>query len=386
MSGGSVGVGFIGTGMISNTYLENLTSFPDVRVVLLGDLNTELAAARAAQHGVAASGGPDDVLSHPDVELVVNLTIPAAHVPVSSAAIAAGKHVWSEKPIGVDRESARGLLAQADAAGLRVGIAPDTVLGPGLQTARRAILRGDIGVPLSAQTTMQYIGPDIFHPAPEFLFARGAGPLFDMGPYYLTALVHLLGPLARVAAVATKGRATRRIQVGDRAGTEFPVEVPTLVQAIAQFEGGATSQSVLSFDSPLARTGVVEITGTEGTLVVPDPNTFGGEVRITRAAPLKRMSAEPEWHPVPSVGIEAGRGLGVLDMARAIRAGVPHIATGELGYHVLDALVAIEESAASGRFVEVGSTVGDIPLVPDDRDPFEATLDPGAVRQAGAAS
>ena len=371
---GPVGVGFIGTGMISNTYLENLTSFPDVRVVILGDLNTTLAAARAEEHGIPESGTPDDVLAHPDVEIVVNLTIPAAHVPVSSAAITAGKSVWSEKPIGIDRQSALGLLAQADAAGLRVGIAPDTVLGPGLQTARRAILRGDIGVPLSAQTTMQYIGPDIFHPAPEFLFARGAGPLFDMGPYYLTALVNLFGPLARVAAVGNKGRATRTIQVGDRAGTEFAVEVPTLVQTIAQFEQGATSQSVFSFDSPLARTGVIEITGTEGTLVVPDPNTFGGEVRITRAATLEQMGSEPEWHAVPSIGIEAGRGLGVLDMARAIRAGVPHIATGELGYHVLDALVAIEESTASGRFIEIESTVGDIPLVPEDRDPREATL------------
>ncbi len=374
MTTGPVGVGFIGTGMISNTYLENLTSFPDVRVVILGDLNTTLAAARAEEHGIPESGTPDDVLAHPDVEIVVNLTIPAAHVPVSSAAITAGKHVWSEKPIGIDRQSAQGLLAQADAAGLRVGIAPDTVLGPGLQTARRAILRGDIGVPLSAQTTMQYIGPDIFHPAPEFLFARGAGPLFDMGPYYLTALVNLFGPLARVAAVGNKGRATRTIQVGDRAGTEFAVEVPTLVQTIAQFEQGATSQSVFSFDSPLARTGVIEITGTEGTLVVPDPNTFGGEVRITRAATLEQMGAEPAWHTVPSIGIEAGRGLGVLDMARAIRGGGPHIATGELGYHVLDALVAIEESAASGRFIEVESTVGDIPLVPEDRDPREATL------------
>jgi predicted dehydrogenase len=374
MTGGPVGVGFVGAGMISDTYLENLTSFPDVRVVIIGDLDTARAAAQAEKHGVAESGNPDDVLAHPEVELVVNLTIPAAHVPVSSAAIAAGRHVWSEKPIGIDRLEAGKLLEQAEAAGLRVGIAPDTVLGPGLQTARRAIVRGDIGVPLSAQTTMQYIGPDIFHPNPEFLFSRGAGPLIDMGPYYITALVNVFGPIARVAAVGGAGRATRTVQVGERAGTSFPVEVPTLVQAIAQFEQGATSQSVFSFDSPLARMGVVEVTGTEGTIAIPDPNTFGGEVRITRASTPESIMSEPEWHTVPSVGVEAGRGLGVLDMARAIRSGAPHIATGELGYHVLDTLTAIEESVASGLFVEVESTVGDIPLVPEDRDPFAATL------------
>ncbi len=369
-----VGVGFIGTGMISDTYLENLASFPDVRVVILGDLDVARAASQAAKHGVPESGNPDDVLAHPDVEIVVNLTIPAAHIPVSSAVIAAGKHVWSEKPIGIDRLGAQEMLAQAEAAGLRVGIAPDTVLGPGLQTARRAIERGDIGVPLSAQTSMQYIGPDVFHPNPEFLFARGGGPVFDMGPYYLTALVNLFGPVARVAAVGLQGRATRTVQVGERAGTEFAVEVPTLVQAIAQFERGATSQSVFSFDSPLGRSGLVEITGTEGTLVVPDPNTFGGEVTITRGSASGGSRAEAIWETVAPIGVESGRGLGVLDMARAIRSGAPHIATGEVGYHVLDTMISIDESVASGQFVEVQSTVGEIPLVPEDRNPFEATL------------
>ena len=212
------------------------------------------------------------MLSHPDVELVVNLTIPAVHAQVSSQAIAAGKHVWSEKPISVDRESGRALLDQADKAGVLLGVAPDTVLGPGIQSARQAIARGDIGEPLSAQTVMQYPGPDIFHPNPEFLFSRGAGPLFDIGPYYLTTLVHIFGPFAMVAAVGSKGRATRTVQVGDRKGTAFPVEVPTHVSVIAQFASGGVSQSVFSFESPLARMGVVEVTGTEGTLLVPDPN------------------------------------------------------------------------------------------------------------------
>ncbi|MFT4214122.1 MAG: Gfo/Idh/MocA family oxidoreductase [Microbacterium sp.] len=374
MSTAPLGVGVIGTGMISSKYLDNLSAFPDVTVIALGDLDADRAAAQAEKYGVSVSGLPEDVLTHPEVELVVNLTVPVAHVPVSMAAIEAGKHVWSEKPIGVNREEACALLAAAEAADLRLGIAPDTVLGPGLQTALRALRRGDIGVPLSAQTSMQYAGPDLFHPNPEFLFSHGAGPVVDMGPYYISALVNLFGPVARVAAVGLKGRERRRVRVGDRAGDEFPVEVPTHVQAIAQFERGMTSQSVFSFDSQLTRSGVLEVTGTEGTLVIPDPNRFSGAVRIARVATAYEDIDTPRWERVAPVGVEAGRGLGVLDMARAIRAERPHIATGELGYHIFDTLTAIEESVQLGRFVEIESTVAEVPLVPEDRDPFASTL------------
>jgi predicted dehydrogenase len=371
---GPVGVGFIGTGMISDTYLENLTSFPDVRVVILGDLDQARARAQAEKYNVPEWGSSDNVLTHPDVEIIVNLTIPAVHAQVSGEAIAAGKHVWSEKPISVDRASGRALLEQAESAGLLVGVAPDTVLGQGVQTARRAIAHGDIGVPMSAQTIMQYAGPELFHPNPEFLFAKGAGPLFDIGPYYITTLVHIFGPVATVAAVGSRDRATRTVQVGDRLGTEFPVDVPTHVSAIAQFAGGGVSQSVFSFQSPLAKMGVVEITGTEGTLIVPDPNRFTGEVKITRAPGLAAIGQEPEWEIVPVTGALAGRGLGVLDMARAIRSKTQHLATGELGYHVLDILVSIDEAIESRSTIEVGSTVGTIPLLSEDWDPLEATL------------
>jgi predicted dehydrogenase len=375
MSGaGPVGVGFIGTGMISDTYAENLTGFPDVRVVILGDLDEQRARAQAEKHRVPEWGSPDDVLAHPEVEIVVNLTIPAVHAQVASQAIAAGKHVWSEKPISIDRASGAGLLEQATAASLMIGVAPDTVLGPGVQTARRAIARGDIGVPLAAQTVMQYPGPDIFHPNPEFLFAHGAGPLFDVGPYYITTLVHIFGPCASVAAVGAKGRATRTVQVGDRAGTTFPVEVPTHVSAVARFAGGGVGQSLFSFDSALARHGVVEITGTEGTLVVPDPNLFTGEVKITRAAPFAAWGQDPDWEIVPLTGALAGRGTGVLDLARAIRTGSRPLASGALGYHVLDIMVAIDEAVASGQAVEITSTVDPVPLVAEDWDPFAATL------------
>ena len=371
---GPVGVGFIGTGMISNTYLENLARFPDVDVIILGDLDVDLAKARAEQHGVRQWGTADDVLDHPEVEVVVNLTIPAVHAEVASKAVAAGKNVWTEKPISVDRQSGLDLLAQADLAGLLVGIAPDTVLGPGMQTARRAISRGDIGEPLSAQTVMQYIGPDTFHPNPEFLFSRGAGPVFDIGPYYLTALVHLFGSVQSVAAVGSRSRATRTIQAGDRAGATFDVQVPTHVSAIAKFVDGGVSQSVFSFDSPLTRMGYVEVTGTEGTMIIPDPNLFTGDVKITRAPAFAAIGEDPRWESVPVTGAYAERGLGVLDLARASRTGGRPLASGELGFHVLDTLVAIDEAITEDRVVPVHSRVDRVPLVADDHDPFAATL------------
>jgi predicted dehydrogenase len=371
---GPMGVGFIGTGMISNTYLENLTRFPDINVVILGDLDQERARSQAKTYGVPQWGGADDVLDHPDVEIVVNLTVPAAHADVASRAISAGKHVWSEKPISVDRASGRALLEQAEAAGLLIGVAPDTVLGPGVQTARRAIARGDIGEPLSAHTIMQYVGPDIFHPSPEFLFAKGAGPLFDMGPYYLTTLIHVFGAVQSVAAVGSRGRETRVIQAGDRIGTVFDVEVLTHVSMIAKYVDGGVSQSVFSFDSPLTRMGVVEITGTEGTLVMPDPNRFTGDVKIIRAPAMAAIGEEPEWEQVPVTGVYAERGIGVLDLARAARTGGKPVASGELAYHVLDTLVAIDDAIHQDLMVAVESRVAHVPPVAEDFDPFQATL------------
>ncbi|MFS0734220.1 Gfo/Idh/MocA family oxidoreductase [Microbacterium sp. 1P10UB] len=377
MTGGTVGVGIIGAGNISDTYLENLSSFPDVTVHVVGDILEDRAKAQAEKYGVAASGGVDAVLSHPDVEIVVNLTIPASHVEISSAAIAAGKNVWSEKPIGVDRESAKALIEQADAAGLRVGIAPDTVLGPGLQSAKRAIARGDIGRPLFAQTSFQWQGPEIFHPNPGFLYARGGGPLLDMGPYYVSALVHLFGPVAAVAALGLRSSATRQVQVGELAGTDFPIEIPTTVSVLTQFEQGGQAQSLYSTDSALKRHGVVEINGTEGTLVIPDPNTFGGRIYITRPMTEVVVPPAPTVQQVDEVeqeGVLVGRGLGLLDMARAIREGRPHVASGELGYHVLDTLLSIEESVERGAFVPVESTVAGVGSVPADFDPLARTV------------
>ncbi len=369
---GPVGVGLIGAGMISEQYLANLVKCPDVRVVVVGDIDPDRARAKAEVYGVEW-GTPDDVLGHPDVELIVNITIPQSHAEVSMAAIGAGKHVWSEKPLTTRRETARALLYAAEHAGLLVGVAPDTGYGPGLQTARRIIARGDIGTPLSAQTAIQYPGPNLFHPNPEFLFATGAGPLFDIGPYYLTALVHLFGPFSYVAAVGSTGHATRTIATGPRAGAQFGVSVPTHVSAIAQFAGGAVSQSLISFDSPLSRI-QFEVTGTEATLSVPDPNKFGGTVKITPTVGREGIDAEPVWTEIAGEEERFGRGAGVVDMARRIRNGGTPIASGAVGFHVLDVMASMAESMRSHEMVAITSTVDEVPMLPEGWDPYEQTI------------
>lgn len=376
MNSGPVGVAIIGAGVISEQYLDNLTQFPDIRVCAVTDLHPEVARARADQYGIAQYGSPSLALDHPDVEIIVNLTTPAAHVDVDRAAIAAGKHVFSEKPIALDRGSAQGLLNEAHSAGVRVGCAPDTFLGSGLQSARRAIERGDIGVPLTVLTLFQTPGPEAWHPNPGFLFRRGAGPLFDIGPYYLTALTQCLGSFRRVAAVGSQSRRTRVIRSGPKAGEAFDVEVPTHVSVLAQFESGASSTSILSFDSPRTRSGVIEITGTEAVLSVPDPDFFDGKLRI---CPL----GADDWIDIPTSGPATGRGMGVLDMARSIRRGVDHRASGELAYHVLDTMAGIQESVESGCPVDISSSAPTSLPLPEDWEPTAATLLPpaGAVRR-----
>ncbi len=348
-----VGVGLVGAGNISTQYLTHLRTYPDVRVVALGDLDEARAAAQAKAFGVPASGGPDAVLDHPDVDLVVNLTIPAAHGEVSTLAVRAGKHVWSEKPLGLDRASARALLDEAAARGLQVGCAPDTVLGPGLQAALRSLADGAVGRPLAGLAIMQNPGPDAWHPSPEFFFSAGGGPVLDMGPYYLTALVLAFGPVTSVVAAGGRARDLRTVMAGPRAGAEFPVTVPTTVNVLLRHASGPSSVALFSFDSGLARTGVLEFQGASGTIVAPDPNRFGGTV-TTHVGGVVADEVE-----LPDAG--TGRGIGVVDMARSLAAGAPPRASGELAYHVLDIMFAITESIDSGDPVEVTS----VPPVPE---------------------
>ena len=359
-----VGVAVVGCGTISDEYLRNLTSFPDLQVLICADLDLERAKAQAARYGVPGVAGTAQAVAHPDVELVVNLTVPAAHAEVARQAVTAGKHVWNEKPLALDTTAGQSLLAAATAAGVRVGCAPDTVLGAGLQTARRLIASGVIGEPRSALALMQDPGPERWHHDPEFLFRRGAGPLFDMGPYYLSTLATLLGPADQVAALGRRSQPSRVIGAGPRAGTTFEVEVPTHVAALIGYAQGPAATIVLSFDSPLRRHGFVEITGTEATLSLPDPNRFDGDIRV-------RPTGRDDWEGVPAAGATAGRGLGVLDMARAIRAGTPHRASGELALHVLDIMESVARSMTGGTFERVATSFATPDALPADWDPYD---------------
>jgi predicted dehydrogenase len=364
--GEPVGIGVVGAGTISDTYLENLTSFADTEVLAIGDIIPEAAREKAAKYDVSAAGDVATVIDHPDVEIVVNLTIPAAHAAVATQAIRAGKHVWNEKPLALDRVSGQGLLRDADAAGLMVGCAPDTFLGSGLQTVCRLIQQGLIGTPLTALALLQLPGPESWHPNPAFLYAAGAGPLFDLGPYYLTAIVQVFGGVSSVAALGSKARERRVIGSGPKAGEEFDVAVPSHVSALAQFESGQSAQAIFSFDSALPRT-MLELNGTEATVLFPDPNHFGGEIAIRRLGGA-------DWETVATTTAQSSRGTGVLDMARALREGRPHRAQGGLGYHVLDTMIAIAESVESRAFVEVESSVDKPDLLPEDWDPMASTV------------
>lgn len=361
-----IGVGIIGTGDISTQYLNNLTQFADVKVVMVADVLKERADAAAAKYGVL-SGEVKELLSRDDIQYVLNLTNPAFHTEVGHQIIAAGKNVWSEKPLALDKASAAKLLDAAKRAGVRVGCAPDTVLGAGIQTALRAIARGDIGVPLTANTVFQTPGPESWHPSPEFLFAEGAGPLFDMGPYYLTTLVHALGSAVRVQAVSSKSLETRVVGSGPKAGKEFPVEVPTHHSALIEFVEGKSAQSVLSFQHAMLRYGVVEINGTEGTICLPDPNMFDGSTTLYRYDSKEPVILEAK-------GSVWGRGTGLVEMARAITEGKQERASGALASHVLDIMLGIRDAAKSGEGVKIISHVDPVPALPEDFDPSKAVL------------
>ncbi len=358
----SVRVGIVGAGNISTQYLQNLTTYPDVDVVAVGDLDVDRAATQAEAFGIEVAGGSDVVLNNPDVDLVVNLTIPVCHVEVSEQALRAGHDVWTEKPLGLDRASARNLLDEAARAGRRLGCAPDTVLGPGFQTALRHIHSGDIGTPISGLAIFQNPGPDLWHPSPEFLFARGGGPVLDIGPYYFTALVLGLGPVTRVIAGGGMAQASRLVHQGPKTGVRFPVEAPTTANVLLFHESGATSIAVMSFDSPQERGAILEFTGSEAQVIAPDPNRFDGTVQLLRAG------AEPIETTVDAKGV--GRGSGVVDMVRTARAGQTHRANGELAYHVLDVMLAVEESIASGREIAITSRPPQLSALPQGWTPL----------------
>ncbi|WP_088315054.1 Gfo/Idh/MocA family protein [Kineosporia sp. R_H_3] len=344
-------VGVVGAGKISGQYAATLTGLPDVAVTAVADLDAARAQAFAAAVGGAAVRTLDDLLAADDVDVVLNLTVPVAHADVALAALAAGKHVYGEKPLAATGAQARAVVEAAATAGLRLGCAPDTVLGTGVQTARGVVTAGTIGVPHAATAFMTTPGHELWHPDPEFYYRPGGGPLLDMGPYYLTALVHLLGPVDRVVGLGSRHAGTRTIGSGPRAGTTFDVEVDTHVTGVLQHAGGALTTLVMSFDAWATRMPRIEVHGPGGSLSLPDPNYFDGTVEIFPAG-------ADAWRDVrPSAGyVGAGRGIGVADLARGLADGTPHRASADVALHVLDVMESLLEAARTGEAETIGST------------------------------
>jgi predicted dehydrogenase len=284
------------------------------------------------------------------IQIVVNLTIPAAHVEVGLRALAAGKHVHSEKPLGLTTAEARPLLHMAKERGLRVGCAPDTFLGGSHQTCRKLIDEGVIGRPLAGSAFFMCPGHERWHPNPAFYYAKGGGPMLDMGPYYITALVNLIGPVARVAGMTSRARAEREITSEPMKGTMIPVEVATHVAGTLEFASGAVVSIAMSFDVPRHRHRPIELYGTAGSLSVPDPNRFFGAIELATAA--KDWTEQPTEHPYASGNY---RIIGVADLAHAIRSGRPHRASGELAFHALEVMEAFQLSSERGTHVTIES-------------------------------
>ena len=350
---GPLRVGVVGAGNISGQYSTCLARLPQLQVGAVCDLDTARADAFAAQHEGARAVTMPELLAADDVDLVLVLTLPATHADVTRDALAAGKHVYVEKPLATSVAEGRELVKAGAAAGLRVGCAPDTVLGTGIQTARAVVDAGRIGTPHSATAFMTTPGHERWHPAPDFYYQPGGGPLLDMGPYYLTSLVHLLGPVVRVTGASARPSATRTIGSGPRAGDSFDVAVDSTVTGILEHASGALSTLIMSFDIWAARLPRIEVHGTGGSLSVPDPNRFAGAVELYSAA-----APDEGW---VDVGVtagyrDAGRGYGVADLALALADGRPHRAGDDLALHVLDVMESVQQAAVTRTSVELTTT------------------------------
>ena len=354
-------IGIIGCGKISGIYLKNLTGVfgRRVKVVAVTDLVEERAESTAKENNLRHIKTIAEMVADPEIDIILNITQPLVHHEVAMQAVESGKHVYNEKPLCVKREEAAELLSTAKTINVRIGGAPDTFLGAGIQTCMKLIDEGWIGRPVAANAFMQSHGPEHWHPSPEFYYKEGGGPMFDMGPYYLTALVSLLGPVSRVSGSAQKGQAERLITSEPLNGSAIKVDVPTHIAGVLDFACGAVGVIVTSFDVFSHSMPSIEIYGTEGTLQVPDPNYFRGELKLRRFrdenwSTIPLVLSEPDnpkdsgdWHKLNNL-----RGIGITDMAEAISEGRPHRASGELAFHVLDLMHGIHDASASGKYYE----------------------------------
>lgn len=348
-----VKIGLIGCGKISAAYFAGCKAYPILEVVACADLNVALAQQTAREQGLKFGGSVEKLLARRDIEIVVNLTIPAVHAKVNRAILAAGKHVYCEKPFALTADDTQSVLNKAARHKLRVGSAPDTFLGSGIQTARRLIDEGAIGRPVAALGFMLCPGHESWHPNPAFYYQAGGGPMFDMGPYYITALVNLLGPVARVSGAAQTTFPERTITSEPRRGETIPVETPTHYSTTLEFAAGATATLVMSFDTHRFPLPNLVVFGTEGNLRVPDPNHFDGIVQIAKAG---AKTADDYTDVVTTHATGRARGTGVADLAQALRSGRPHRANGRLAHHVVEVMEAAALSPVKGRHIRIQST------------------------------
>ncbi len=348
-------IGIVGCGNIAPVYVRTLAEIDWIDIAAFADGLPGRAEKLATDHASlvgperrAAAVSVDEMLADPSIDAVVNLTPAHVHTSVSRTVLAAGKAVFSEKPLGIDFDDGRALTETAADRGLRIGCAPDTFLGAGLQTVRDAIDRGMIGEPLAVNAFMLGFGPEWWHPNPEIFYGPGAGPLFDMGPYYLTALTFLLGPARSVLGSARIGIAERVVHSKGRVGDVVTATVPTHVSSIIEFASGPTATLVTSFDVQASRYRNIEIYGSEATLSVPDPNTFGGPVQI-------RSLIAADWRDVPlkKTTVPQQRGIGLADMLSATKHRRPHRASGDLALHVLEMMTSIVRSSDEGRRIDM---------------------------------
>lgn len=344
-------IGIIGCGNISKAYFNACARFPFLNVKACADLMPAAAEAKAAEYGCAALS-VEALLADPDIGLVINLTIPQAHAEIDRRILAAGKHAYSEKPFALDRAEGEAVVSAARAAGLRVGCAPDTCLGAAIQTARALIDSGAVGRVVGFSANMIGGGHEGWHPSPEFYYKAGGGPMFDMGPYYLHALITLFGPVARVTGVTRATHPARTITSRPKRGQVIEVEVPTHLVSVLEFASGVVGTLTTSFDVPCGHTlPHLELWGTAGSLQVPDPNGTGGPVRIRRAGD-KDWVERIHTHAYR----EGSRGVGVADMVDAIHAGRPHRANDTIALHAVDIMQAVHEASDTGRAITLTTT------------------------------
>lgn len=358
MSDQPVKIGIIGCGNIFKQYAAHCPQYPFLEIAACADLDVERAKIAAEEFNLPKGCSPEELLADPEIEIVINLTIPTAHAPVNLQILEAGKHPYTEKPFAVDVAEGQAVLDMAKEKGLLAGCAPDTVLGGGAQTVRHVLESGRIGTPRSVEIRRTSPGPFHWHPNPGFFLGQASGPLYDIGPYDLTGVITFFGPIESVNAMAQKSDESYTVTQGPAKGDTYPVETYTHVACNLRTQSGVMVSMLHSFDSPAGDT-AFKVHGEKASLEVPDLNTFGGEVKVLD------LYAE-EWETQPHThNVEVGRGIGVADLARAIRTGHPHRASGALGLHVLDVMETVFAAADSGQTLKVKSTVDQpAPLTP----------------------